>query len=470
MTDRIEWPSSMPRQPWSHQHAAYDRLGRLWINEQPGVALLSGMGTGKTNVAIALCVAYGFRRVLVICPAAMVEEWPDTFRNEAGIEAVALTGKLSARAETLVTEHRRRSGEALFVVVGVESFALAPLNTAIRSIPWECVIVDESQKIKSAGGKGSKEAALLGRRAPYRLIMTGTVLHDKPLDVYGQFRFIDPRIFGTNYARFEGRYALKQRVAENVEQVVGYQNLDELTAKIDAVSFRVPEDAVELPPLHHIDVPVRLTDKTRRLYDSLKRDFALDLGDAGFVITPNAVTKMVRLQQLTSGFIPLRDVYDEEHIEPVGTEKRDRLAEIVSGLDEREPLVVFCRYRPDLDAVRSVAEAVNRPYLEQSGRRHQWREWRARDDNAILGVQVQSGGAGIDLTRAAYGVFYSHTFSLGDYEQAVKRIHRPGQRRSSILYHLGAVASVDTYIRSAVAGKRDIAAEVYGGLMREGRE
>ena len=69
----------------------------------------------------------------------------------------------------------------------------------------------------------------------------------------------------------------------------------------------------------------------------------------------------------------------------------------------------------------------------------------------------EAGKEGIDLSRARHAVYYAQTFSLGDYEQSLARIRRPGQRSKTVWYHhLIAEGTVDLKIRQALREKRDV--------------
>ena len=61
---------------------------------------------------------------------------------------------------------------------------------------------------KSPGSRVSLYCTALGKRVPYRMALTGTPAHNSPLDVYAQYRFLDPGIFGTNFSAFRDRYAV----------------------------------------------------------------------------------------------------------------------------------------------------------------------------------------------------------------------------------------------------------------------
>jgi SNF2 family DNA or RNA helicase len=117
--------------------------------------------------------------------------------------------------------------------------------------------------------------------------------------------------------------------------------------------------------------------------------------------------------------------------------------------------VVFCRFRHDLGAVERVAGFLGRLYSEVSGSRDDLNEWK-EGRSVILGVQIQAGGEGIDLTRAALAVYYSVGHSLSDYLQSRARLVRPGQTRPVRFYHLSARGTVDQRVYRALRDREDV--------------
>ena len=141
------------------------------------------------------------------------------------------------------------------------------------------------------------------------------------------------------------------------------------------------------------------------------------------------------------------------------TAKRSLLEDLLLDIEDNEPVVVFCRFRRDLDAVRYVAERLHRLCYELSGRKDELKEWQTGHP-AVLAVQIQSGGEGNDFTRARYSFFYSLGFSLKDYGQALKRTHRPGQTRAVFHTHLVAKGTIDEKILKALNKGADVIAEI----------
>lgn len=178
------------------------------------------------------------------------------------------------------------------------------------------------------------------------------------------------------------------------------------------------------------------------------------------------MTKMIRLAQVTSGYVKNED----GDITEVDTSKAAVLSDLLEDLPISEPVVVFCRFHHDLDAVKQAAQNAGRTPLELSGRTNELHEWQAGDDGSVLAVQIQAGGVGIDLTRACYAVYYSVGYSLSDYDQSLARVHRPGQTRPVTYYHLVARKTVDVSIYNALRERRDVIDYALEGIVEDRNE
>src|SRR5690606_20687268 len=109
------------------------------------------------------------------------------------------------------------------------------------------IIADESHRIKTPGAQQSKAMGRLGQVAAYRLMLTGTPVTQNPLDLWSQYRFLDPSIFPRSYYAFRNRYAVMGGYQNY--QIVGYRNLDELVEKAHKIAFRITRaECLDLPP------------------------------------------------------------------------------------------------------------------------------------------------------------------------------------------------------------------------------
>lgn len=288
-----------------------------------------------------------------------------------------------------------------------------------------------------------------------------------PLDIYGQYRFLDKGIFGTSFTAFRARYARMGGYGNH--QVLGYENQDDLRKKIYSIAFRIDEHDIKavqgLPEYVDIRRPVILSAYAKKLYQTLKSEFVVGVAD-GTVTASNALTRLLRLQQIGSGWARQDrniETGDEGQLLQIDTAKQDALADLMEDLNDEEPIVIFCRFHHDLDAVHTVAAALGRASLELSGRKNELPAWQS-GAAPVLAVQIQSGGVGINLVRARYCVFYSLGFSLGEYLQARKRIHRPGQSHNCTYYHLIAKDTVDEAVYKALEARQDVVESVLKGV------
>ena len=439
VTDRGSMTAS-----WQHQRGAL-----AFVEDKPGSMLAMEMGTGKTKVAIDLMDGHDYRRVLIICPLSVVSGvWRGEFaKHSAAPWTILPLARATVKAKQAQAEAALASSERAAVVINYESVWREPFGSWARKQPWDLLVLDESHRIKSPGGVASRYCSRLSDRVPQRLALTGTPMAHSPLDIYAQYRALDKSIYGTSYTRFKSRYAVMG--GWNNTQVVGYQHQEEFQEKLYSIAYRVEAaDVLDLPPLLTVNRMCELGPKARKLYRTLERDFIADL-EEGRITAVNALSQLLRLQQVTSGYAHTEDDLDVE----VDTTKADLLADLLEDMG-KEPVVVFARFKHDLEVVDRVARRLGRPSYEISGARKELSLW--NEGGGVLAIQIQSGGLGIDLTKARYAVYYSLGFSLGDYLQSRARLHPQGQRRPVEIIHLIAAQTVDEKVMAALAAREQV--------------
>ena len=207
-----------------------------------------------------------------------------------------------------------------------------------------------------------------------------------------------------------------------------------------------------------------LTPSAWKAYSSLETEFYTDVKD-GTVTVSNALVKLLRMQQVTSGHVGLdeSDGAGKRKVTRIDDSKEKLLADVLEDLKPDEPVVIFCRFTDDLQRVHEVAKKLGRGSAELSGGRKELDAWEREDGPPILAVQMQSGGVGIDLTRASYCIYYSVGFSLGEYQQSLARVHRPGQDRPVTYIHLLAEGTIDVKVKNALAERADVVKSVMYG-------
>jgi SNF2 family DNA or RNA helicase len=200
-----------------------------------------------------------------------------------------------------------------------------------------------------------------------------------------------------------------------------------------------------------------MTAKEGRVYTQLEKDFCAEV-DGGFITPQNAMVGLLRMLQATSGFMRLDDTVAARQIDETPS-KRAAFAEMLEDMPENEPLVVFCRFRSDIDSVLHACNQLGRTVSELSGKVDDLAAWQA-GKTAVLVAQIQSGGIGIDLTRANVGCFYSLGHSLSEWLQAIARLHRPGQERHtrffSLVAQLQGRTTADGRVYQALSERKDV--------------
>lgn len=453
--------------PFSHQKKAF-AIGITL----PNVALLMEMGTGKTLTSIAIAGHRwkydGLRRVLVVAPLSVVPVWPREFAEYAAfpVDCRPLKGTSAEKAAALAAFPP--PGDALQVAVvnyestwRIEADLKRWLQGAGRG--GSMIIADESQRIKSPGAAQSKAMHRLGAVASYRLILTGTPVTNSPVDFFSQYKFLQPDIFGTSFTAFKARYCdMMAFEGQNgaFKKIIGYRNLNELVRKAHSIAFRVTKaEALDLPEETIQPRFVELDPRTMRLYNELRREAIAEL-ENGIVTAQNVLTKLLRLSQLTGGF--LTDETGRTH--SIGDEKMRAFEETLDDLlDAGKKVVVFARFIPEIRTICTALEKRGIQYryitgeVDQSARGEAVQAFQTDPEVRVFVAQIQTAGLGITLTAADTAIFYSMDFSLANYDQAKARIHRVGQRNTVTHIHLIAAGTVDEKIFEALREKKNLA-------------
>lgn len=451
----VDLPDGVRTKPWRHQRAAFRFCLDHFAQGLHGLLLAMGMGTGKSLVAILLLLWLKPRRVFIASPLRVVPVWVTQIERHCQIEVlvVALDDSVGsvAKKQELAFEKMRLAevrGVPYVVVVNYDSAWRDPFAAWAEKLRWDLVILDEAHRIKAPGGKASVFFKRLRKMATYRIALTGTPMPHGPMDIFAMLRAIDLNIFGPSFSAFRQKYAVMGGYQR--KQITGFQKLDELEQLLSRVTFRVGKEVLDLPPETDVTYYCELGSDARRVYDDLEEDFVAEVRN-GVVTAANAMVKILRLQQVSGGIAKTDDGIEHR----IDDAKQKLLADTMEDTGPDEPVVVFCWFHQDLDAVHEAAQSLGYTSLELSGRRDELNQW--QDGQAqVLAVQIQAGGEGVDFTRARYSIFYSVGYSLGKYEQARSRTHRPGQVNPVEHIHLIVRNTVDVKIMRALEKRAEI--------------
>jgi superfamily II DNA or RNA helicase len=420
---------------WLHQQEAIE-----WARGRREVILHLGMGCGKTRTALEiineLLVARSISRIIVGCPKAVIAAWvKQAAMWMPSIRIVALTRGTSAEKGRQI-QAAVADTTPVIIVANYESLWRIK---EVEKLRWDCFVWDEVHRLKSPSGAASRWAAKLGKKNPQavRIGLSGTLLAHAPQDAYGVYRAMESpecQTFGTTYTLFKAHWFVAHPHIQGALLGLNRHREKEFADKIAATTFhRRSEDVLDLPPILHVEVPVEMTSKEAGVYRQLETDFCAAV-DGGTITPSNAMVGLLRMLQACSGFMRLDGEDRGQQIDD-SPSKRAAFADLLEDLPADERVVVFCRFRSDIESALHVCKSMGRRSSELSGRIDSLAEWQA-GETTVLVAQIQSGGIGIDLSSASYGVFFSVGHSLSEWLQAIARLHRPGQTKTTRFFSL----------------------------------
>lgn len=442
------------------------------------------MGCGKTLTAIAIMGALWeqgkIKKVLVIAPTSVVAVWPRELDEYAAFPVTCRTllGDKRQRLKAISDLQQYRFPKCRVAVINYESTWREGIFEALQDYDADLIICDESQRIKTHDAAQSQAIHKLGDAARFKMILSGTPVQNQAIDIWSQYRFLDSSIFGDKFYAFRGRYAIMGGF--NSKQIVGYKDLDGLIKREHSIAFRVTKDeALDLPEQTFETRQIEMSGKERSLYDRLKHDSCAELEGGGQITATTVLTRLLRLQQLTGGFL----VSDEESTpQLVSRAKLDALEDIIMDyvVDSGRKLVIFARFIAEVHAIINLAEKIfskHHPKDERMKDRHLKavsiygeikkelrggivEQFQTDRDTVLFIGQIDTAGTGITLTAADTCVYYSKTYNYATYEQSLSRIHRIGQKNRCTYIDLVVSKSVDEMISIALRKKEDMAKTV----------
>jgi SNF2 family DNA or RNA helicase len=456
---------------WRHQEDAI-----AWAWSRPWALWHHGMGSGKSRSALEFIkrwlAEHGGSRILVCCPKAVIAAWVKQVGLWAPHIRVVALDKASSAAKEKAFQASIADTSPVIVVCNYESVWRIK---GIEKAKWDFLVWDEVHRLKSPSGVASRWARRMvkSNQQAKRLGLSGTLIPHSILDAWAIYAAVEypMAVWNPSFTLHKAEHAVFANGPQRF--VVGFKNLDKAHAKIAATTHHVRScDVLDLPPITFEDVPCELSPQEAKLYREVETEFCA-VCEAGTVTPANALVQLLRIQQICGGYVR----FDGEAAASQIAEhpaKAATLADRLQDLPTTEPLVVFCRFTSDIAAAKAAALADGRTVSELSGHANELADWQAGKTNTLI-TQIQSGGIGVDMTRCGernccYAFFYSLGYSLAEYEQAVARLHRPGQEKKVFVYHLVATingrSTVDGRVYEALRERKEVVDVIIRGYSR----
>lgn len=518
--------------PYDHQ-----ARGLAHMEGKELFALLMAMRTGKTKVTLddfgRLELAGKARDFLLVAPAGVYRTWETAVREHVSDDLQSRlwrytweSGSNSKAAKNVRSAFMASTDRPRMLLMNVEALstvaeAKAMAQTFVQQRRNVYQAVDESVTIKNYDS--NRTAFVLNKLAPhyaYKRILTGLPTPKDPLDLYGQFYYLNPAILGYyNWVAFRARYAkvanicmlktqeLQTRlrnvagasirlegigtmavsdlsrehlIAElqrrevwfpTIPQIKGYQHEDELRDKIAPYVFRCRlEDCYDMPASVYMRREVSMLPEQARIYNELKTFCTAQLNAQSFVTATQVITQMLRLHQVLCGHVTDEDGNEHE----IETNRTKELLAAIDELEDDQKVIVWCVYDAD---IQRVVKALRHKHGEESvarfwGGNRKTREEEERKFKTIPAVRFMvatqsAGGRGRTWDMANTVIYYSNSDNLDHRSQSEERPKAMHKRIPIAYIDLVTPNSVDEKFILSLRRKINMATQITGDNFQE---
>jgi SNF2 family DNA or RNA helicase len=467
--DDYQFGGMFPK-PWEHQLRMFSLA-----KGKKTFGYFAEMGTGKSRVIIDEA-AYLFEQghidmcLVIAWPSAVPSQWieeavpthmPDRIKTHLWVRR---PGK-----KPLPECFEPMPGVLKFYALNIEQLSIASgvkvIEDLLRSVKDKRVLLvfDESSKIKHPHSKRTKAAVQAASLATYKRICTGTPITQGMKDLYAQMLVLDKNIIGANsFTAFRNRYC--RMGGFESRQIVGYKNVEELMGKVQSHTFRIRKnECMDLPPKQFITRRVELTAMQKKFYNQMKDDYFIKLKNGAFLSGEMGAQRIMRLQQIASGFLPKVEELEDGSMKTVGYEPlsnniNEEVYAILENVDGKT--IVFCRYIPNIIELMKLNEDTAVEYsgrVGPSGKEQSMFLFKNAPEKRVMIAQLDAASHGLDLNFAQNVIYVSRSWSYETDAQSQDRIHRGGQTKICSYYYLSIPGTVYDMVDDVLKKKLNMA-------------
>lgn len=432
--------------PHNYQQYCIDRLIK-----EPMLGLFLDMGLGKTVTtltAIKELKYYRFlvRKVLVIAPKKVAEAtWSKEASKWEHLSVIRISTVLGSRNKRITA----LAATADVYVINRENVEWL-VEYYRNDWPFDMVVVDESSSFKDHSTKRWKALKRVRPKINRMVLLTGTPAPNNLIDLWAQIYLLDEGArLGRTIGSFRERYFNPDK--RSSERIFTYKpkfgaedSVQKLIGDI-CISMKA-EDYLELPDCITVNTTVQLDTKAAKAYETLEKTMLLEINDEEITADMAAVLTG-KLLQLAGGA-----VYDvNKTAQIVHNCKIDAFTELIESLNG-EHVLVFYGFQHERDR---IIKALGKTKLRV-------RVYKDSDDETawnnggidVLLAHPASTAYGLNLQDGGHHIiWFGPTWSLEQYQQANKRLHRQGQKYPVIIHHLVSEGTVDEDVIKALDRK-----------------
>lgn len=407
------------------------------------------MGLGKTVITLTalndlLYNRFEISKALVIAPKKVAEgTWAleaDKWDHLKHLRISTCLGSSAKRIRALCTP-------ADIYVINRENVSWL-VDYYKNDWPFDTAVIDELSSFKSREAKRFKDLKAIRSRIDRIIGLTGTPAPNGLMDLWAQVYLLDKgqRLYKTitQYRnRYFNSYTADASGRQNYTPKDGAKELISKELSDLCISMQA-SDYLELPDLVINPMYVVLDAKADKAYREFETEYILQIPD-GEISATNGAALSNKLLQLCNGA-----VYDEDRgVHHIHDCKMDALKEIVESLKGHN-ILLFYSFQHDKD--RIMKEFPQCRELKTVQDQKDWNDGKielllAHPASAAYGLNLQDGGN--------HMIWFGLNWSLELYQQALKRLHRQGQKQKVIVHQLLVKGKRDEDVAKALEGKSD---------------
>ncbi|MDH6344222.1 SNF2 family DNA or RNA helicase [Parabacteroides sp. PFB2-12] len=454
MLEEIRQTTTLDFSPIKAELFPYQREGIEFAVFRKGAIIADEMGLGKTIQAIATAVLkksiFDFKKTLVVCPATLKSQWKKEIERFTEEKACIVSGFPHERAEIYLKE------DAYFFIINYETVLRD--SQVINQAGFDFLILDEAQKIKNYETKTA--SAVKRIQASHKLVITGTPIENRLIDIYSVVNAIDPYFFGPLW---EFSYQHCEFDLEKPNKINGYYNLKQLNEQLSDILIRREKSTVlnQLPDVQQIDIPCALSPLQAEYHTSYMKGVAS-------IIRKKFLTPY-DLQRLTLYLNCARMVCDSTFLIDEETNESPKLAELEDILFEKldiqntnRKIIIFSEWIKVHSLIGQLLRKRNVGFVELNGkvpvklRGNLIKKFESTPDCKIF-LSTEAGGAGLNLQMADILINFELPWNPAKKNQRIGRIDRLGQKSNKLtIYNFITRDSIEQQIAAGLLVKQNL--------------
>jgi len=470
----------------------------------------NNLKTWQTVTAIEAKKKLGqLNRCLILAKASLLYMWRDEIEKFTNCKAVVFAGTPKQRMR--ISNYLHGNDDWTFLIMSYEMFRLSigTITNIDNYKPIECIVLDESHKIKNPMTK-------LGQRVhyipfKYKYLLTATPLPNSPMESFNYLKLgnvLPPESIAYNPFKKNNQvnnivdewWAFKYRYCifggYNDREVIGYKNINELRGTIQENMLRrtKEEKLKDLPDVTFKNIELEMLPKQSRMYEAVRREILEELAETDINKVPSMLAKLTRLQQVT-GSLQLIGMEPKKDQSIKLNALDDLLEELI--LDAGEKVIVFTKFKTLLDIIsekyrkynpaivhgevsshalpeREALERCKRQYkdkwetmgevekksilteLTTSPRQKEVYKFQNDEDCRMFLGTTEACKEGLTLTAASNVIFIDYPWNWASYSQAYSRAHRIGQKNAVTVYNLICTGTIDEKVFNTIINKKSM--------------